>query len=123
MDFENMSKKELVAALRQARSHIELLQQEIQIETGYAYEAGRRDMESVPIEIEISPDMALPDGLEALFDRHGVGEINQPFCRAAFYDDPGDPDVGMAGWSAWCLAEDQSGTLLSRIIRAQQHRR
>lgn len=41
--------------------------------------------------------------------------VDDPICKIVWYEDRGDPSVGLAGWSGWILVADQSGTELSRL--------
>lgn len=81
------------------------------IAEGLAFDAGVESARKGIHELFLSEDGAPLPGL--------TGE--KPFCRFQYFEDRGDPSVGIPGHAYWALSDDQSGTELEGLLPNPQH--
>lgn len=95
---------EAEAKVERMREEVERAQEDKAIAEGLAHDNGLYDARNGVQEVFTDPE-AEPESC-------GFIAFDKPLCRIKWYEDSGDPDVGIQGVSFWCLDENQAGTAL-----------
>lgn len=114
LDIAEREIQEYKDRLAEAEAKVERMQEEVErakedkaIAEGFAHDNGLYDARNGVQEVFTDPE-AEPESC-------GFVDGDKPFCRIKWYEDYGDPDVGIQSVAFWCLDDDQSGTELKEL--------
>ena len=112
LENENAILKRKLALTKEAHSEISAAIHE-------SREASQAEAEAFAFE---SGCVAARNGVqEVVFDEYCNLDVPEswlevPFCRIRWFEDRGDPSVGIPGTAGWTLADDQLGTTMEKLL-------